>query len=387
MQCTDSSMDRVPGFEPGGWRFEPSSVRIFYKQPMNKIILLSHTRSSFVQAFYALHKKGKEHAGLFYEEVIRKGRPPTLDHPAFRNAHSLLSLLSEETEISQLIEADNKSDGFTTKLLLRTRDNLEIETVLIPMQSGNTVCISTQVGCRQGCTFCETGKMGLIRHLKTEEITSQIYMAKHVFRFSFTNVVFMGMGEPFDNYDSVLQAARILIDPKAFGLGKRNVTISTSGKIEEIRRFTKELGDMPNLAVSINAPTEESRSKLMPINRKNPLKELYLALQEYNLETGRQILAAYVLIKGVNDSLEHAHQLVSYLKGLDVKVNIIPYNPQSRDQYMPPDKEQIELFVGSLRSQGVQTLLRVTKGRQIMAGCGQLGNLNLKRVRTSLPVA
>ena len=194
-------------------------------------------------------------------------------------------------------------------------------------------------------TFCETGRMGLLRSLRTEEIISQVFVARHQLGFAFTNVVFMGMGEPFDNYDAVLQAARILIDPKGFGFGKRNVTISTSGRVEEIRRFASEEGDMPNLAVSINAPLDSLRTKLMPINRKHSLDELYSAMRDYNTRTGRQILTAYVLLRDFNDRPEHAELLAQYLRGLDVKVNIIPYNPQSKDRFQPPDSDVIDRFV------------------------------------------
>lgn len=344
------------------------------------IPLFSCTHQGYVEAVAQALGKGRQHAGIFYDAVMRTGRPPGIEHPAFRNAGALLGQMVDRTDLTLLEVVGERSDGTTGKFLLKTAEGLEVEAVRIPMQSGGTLCISSQVGCRMGCTFCETGRMGLLRNLRTEEIISQVFVARHVLGFDFTNVVFMGMGEPFDNYDNVLQAARILIDPHGFACGKRNVTISTSGRVEEIRRFAQEPGEVPNLAVSINAPTDLLRNKLMPINRKHDLEELYQAMREYNSVTGRQILAAYVLLKDFNDSLEHADELASYLRGLDVKVNIIPYNPQSKDRFQPPNNEVIDLFVNRLREQGYQTLLRVTKGRSIMAGCGQLGNLELRRV-------
>lgn len=368
-------MDRVPGFEPGGWRFEPSSVRFF----MTMIPLLAHRHSSYVETMTNLLGKGEQHASIFYEEVLRRGNPPSLQHPAFRHAEKLLEQMKAHTDLDMPQLVEDRTDGFTEKILLRTREGLEIESVLIPMQSGNTLCISSQIGCRMGCTFCETGRMGLLRNLKTEEILSQVFIARHVLKFQFNSIVFMGMGEPFDNYDNVLQAARILIDQKGFGFGKRNVTLSTSGKPNEIKRFAKEIDDMPNLAVSINAPVDSIRTRLMPINRKHSMIQLYEAMKEYNLATNRQILVAYVLIRGINNSPEHAVQLADYLQGLDVKINVIPYNPQSRDPFQPPDSTEIDQFVSILRNRGCHTLLRVTKGRQIMAGCGQLGNRQSSR--------
>lgn len=346
--------------------------------------LLAYSHTAYVEALAAAIGKGRQHAALFYEQILRTGAPPPSDHPAFQTAQNIYTKLLELTDLNIPTLLTEKSDGITGKFLLRTEDNLEIEAVLIPMQSGGTLCISSQVGCRMGCTFCETGRMGLLRNLRTEEILAQVFIARHTLKFDFTNVVFMGMGEPFDNFDNVLRAAEILIDQKGFGCGKKNVTISTSGRADEIRRLATLQGDTPNLAVSINAPNDLLRNKLMPINRKYPLSILHEAMRTYNDATGRQILAAYVLIKDFNDSLEHAAELAAYLKGLDVKVNLIPYNPQSKDRYQPPSAETVDAFISSLRQEGYQTLLRVTKGRNIMAGCGQLGNLELRRKKLSL---
>ena len=341
------------------------------------IPIFAHTQTSFVDAMFQVLGKGRQHIALFYEEIFRKGRPPK-DHPAFANAGALLDEIIRQTDVSVLPLVGERSDGATGKFLLQTPEKLEVETVLIPMQSGGTLCISSQVGCRMGCAFCETGRMGLLRSLKTEEIISQVIVARHHFGFSFRNIVFMGMGEPFYNYEAVLQAARILLDPKGLGFGKKNITISTSGCVEGIRRFTLEPGEVPNLAVSLNAPEDIIRNRLMPINRKHDMAELHEAMQAYNFHTGRQILIAYVLLQGINDTLAHADRLAEYLRGLHVKVNLILYNPQSRDRFQPPDKETLEAFAQRLREHGYFTLLRVTKGREIMAACGQLGNISLK---------
>lgn len=324
--------------------------------------------------------KGALHAGLVYEQILRSG---TVDRslPAFANAQALIDSILEVTEISVPTGKKEACDGKTGKFLLTTPDSLEIETVVIPMQSGDTLCVSSQIGCRMGCSFCETGRMGLLRNLSASEITGQVFYALHTKQVRVRSIVFMGMGEPFDNYDNVMQAARVLMDSKGFGFGKKHITISTSGCVDAIQKFTEEPGDVPNLAVSISAPIDDLRNHLMPINRKHNLQQLYDAMLNYNTKTGRQILVAYVLLKGINDSIDHADKLADYLIGLDVKVNLIPYNPQSRDRYQPSDSETLQLFTSRLREKGVYTLLRVNKGREIMAACGQLGNLELRKLR------
>ena len=340
--------------------------------------LLGLTRQEFSSKIASALGKGSVHASLLYEEFFREGTLHGKD-PAFNNARVL------HQDILNLLQLDmpklvvEKSDGITGKFLLKTHDQLEIESVLIPMQAGGTLCISSQVGCRMGCAFCETGRMGLLRNLTADEIVAQVYVAKHELGFATRNIVFMGMGEPFDNYDHVMQAVRVLMDPKGLGFGRNHITISTSGCAEEIDRLIGEGEFAPNLAVSINAPDDVSRNKLMPVNRKHDMSRLYQSMDNYCKQTGREILAAYVLMKGHNDTLEHADKLAQYLRGLSVKVNLIPYNPQSRDRFQPPEREVIDQFTTRLRDHGYYTLLRLTKGRDIMAACGQLGNLELRK--------
>lgn len=342
--------------------------------------LLSHTSSSYSDYISSQLGKGRQHALLVYESIFRKATPPA-GHPAFKNCPNLLEDILRLTELPSPQISTNKTEGGTSKFLLRTTDSLEVESVIIPMQSGGTLCISSQVGCRMGCSFCETGRMGLLRNLSAHEIVSQVYAAKHLLGCQFRSIVFMGMGEPFDNYDEVVRAAKILMDPKGFGFGKRRITISTSGCVEGIIRMAEEQGEMPNLAVSINAPTNEIRNRLMPVNRTYDMAQLYQAMRHYCVKTGRQILVAYVLLQGVNDKLEDADKLADYLQGLDVKINLIPYNAQSKDRYKPPESVDIEAFAIRLRQRGYYTLLRLTKGRSIMAACGQLGNLRLRLAR------
>ena len=343
-----------------------------------KLPILSYTHQAFSEHFRSLLGKGFVHAGLIYNEWFRTGKISGKS-PAFNNAQAIFNDIVSHLDLTLPPLVGEKSDGITHKFLLRIGEKLEVESVLIPMQAGGTLCVSSQVGCRMGCAFCETGRMGLLRNLTAEEIVSQVFIARHILGLKVRNVVFMGMGEPFDNYDAVIQAFRVLTDPHGLSFGKHRVSISTSGCIDGIEKLIAEGSESPNLAVSINAPNDEIRNKLMPINRKHDMQALRSAMQSYCSVTGRQILAAYVLLKGINDSLEHADQLADYLKGLNVKVNLIPYNPQSRDRFQPPEIESLEAFSQRLRHHGYYTLLRLTKGRNIMAACGQLGNLELRR--------
>lgn len=350
-------------------------MHIFFNVIASIFSFTSHGFASFVQERLG---KGYQHALLIYQEWFRTGKI-TGSHPAFSNAKNLLQAICNLVDFSILPLAGEREDGSTGKFLLKTADQLEIESVLIPMQAGGTLCLSSQIGCRMGCAFCETGRMGLLRNLSVQEIASQLFVARFILGFHVRNLVFMGMGEPFDNYENLMQAVKVFTDPNGFGLGIHHLTISTSGRTAEIYRLIEEEGPIPHLAVSINAPTDKLRNRLMPVNRTHPMKELHQAMRAFNTKRGKSILVAYVLIEGQNDALEDADQLAEYLSGLQVKINIIPYNPQSCDRYRPPEQAVIDAFTARLREKGYYTLLRQTKGRKIMAACGQLGNLELRR--------
>lgn len=349
---------------------------------LKKIPFLAHTENSYKEAIFQHLNKGLQHASRIFSQVMRSGTIDRKD-PHFNNSQRLVDEIESLTDFTLPLLTTQLEEGNTGKFLLSTHDKLFIETVRIPMQAGGTLCVSSQIGCRMGCSFCETGRMGLMRNLSAEEIVSQVFIAKHQLSFKVRNIVFMGMGEPFDNYDAVMQAVRVLTDPKGMGFGKRHLTISTSGLTDGIKRFTDEPGETPNLAVSISSAEDPQRNRLMPINRKHNLRQLYDAMNAYNEKSGREILIAYVLLEGINDSLAHADSLAAYLQGLSVKINVIPYNRQTLDRYSAPDEIKIETFILRLRSHGYYTLRRTTKGDQIMAACGQLGNLELKRQRIS----
>jgi 23S rRNA (adenine2503-C2)-methyltransferase len=334
--------------------------------------IFSYTQDEYSNKIYSLLGKGKRHAALLYREWFQK-RSLNLATGIEPQARPLVEAIKKLTDFSLPEMSAKKEEGETVKFLLRMSDGLESESVVIPMKAGSTLCISSQVGCLRGCAFCETGRMGLVRNLSVKEIVAQVFVApKHV-----RNIVFMGMGEPFDNFDPVMQAIRVLTG--SMGFGPSRITVSTSGVVESIYRFIEEADPAVNLAVSVNAPHDMIRNKVMPVNRKWNMAELKQAMAAYCANPRRQILAEYVLLKEINDGIENADALANYLSGLNVKVNLIPYNAQSSSRFMPPSREVQQAFMRRLREKGYQTLLRHHKGRQIMAACGQLGNLELRK--------
>ncbi len=341
-------------------------------------MIFSCTQAEFVRQIYDRLGKGKRHAAQLYSQWFKTGEvnPSTWAEP---QALSLVEEMLQYMDRTLPPVISQQQDGDTTKFLLKLADGLETESVLIPMQAGVTLCISSQVGCKMGCTFCETGRMGLLRSLTVSEIVAQVFVARFGFKSPVRNIVFMGMGEPFDNYDNVMQAIKVLTDPAGMAFGSSRLTVSTSGCIEEIYRFMEDADPAVNLAVSINAPTDEIRDRIMPVNHQWNLQALKKVLIDYCQHPRREILIEYVLLKELNDSLECADQLADFLQGLKVKVNLIPYNAQRKSRFQPPEEEVQESFAKRLFEKGYQVLLRRHKGRNIMAACGQLGNKDQRK--------
>ncbi len=298
----------------------------------------------------------------------------------------LRAQLAEACSLAPLeLDAEVASEDGTRKLRLRCADGAAIETVLIPEEGKLTQCLSSQVGCGLGCRFCATATMGLLRHLRPGEIVDQVYRAQALLsgtpRARISNLVFMGMGEPMNNLDAVLQAVEILCSEVGADFSPRRITVSTAGVvpgIEELGRRARQLG----LAVSLNATTDEVRSALMPVNRRWPLPVLLEALRRYPLPRRRRITFEYVLIRGVNDSPADAKRLPRLLDRLPCKVNLIPYNPGREDtDFCAPAPESVERFAEQLRSKGLPTYLRRSRGSDIAAACGQLVASARKRAR------
>ncbi|MBI2742611.1 MAG: 23S rRNA (adenine(2503)-C(2))-methyltransferase RlmN [Chlamydiales bacterium] len=331
----------------------------------------------------ALLGKGEHHACGLYRDWFTKGEVSDEAPWIESQARGLVREMISFTDFSLPEVSLLREEGDTVKYLLRYGDGRESESVLIPMQSGITLCISSQVGCKMGCAFCETGKMGLLRSLSVEEIVSQVFIAMRVFKRPVRNIVFMGMGEPLDNFDCVKQAIAVLTDPCGMGFGPSRITVSTSGVLDGLVRFTNEIDPAVNLAVSVNAPNDSVRSRLMPVNKRWDMAALKEVLMRYCENPRRQIFAEYVLIKGINDSVAAAEELGRYLEGLRVRVNLIAYNAQSRGVFAPPDEAEMDAFAAKIREMGYQTLVRHPKGRGIMAACGQLGKRQKILCKTS----
>lgn len=267
----------------------------------------------------------------------------------------------------KLIKSVQSKDG-TEKFLLELKDGNLIEAVTIPTAKRVTGCVSTQAGCKFGCLFCASGLLGYKRNLTTGEILNEVLYLRNK---KLTHLVFMGMGEPLDNYDNVTKAIRIINSPESFNIGARRITISTCGIIPGIERLSDE-GLQIELSVSLHAADDKTRTQIMPVNKKYPLKDLMLACKEYVKKTNRQITFEYILIKGVNSDLQSAKNLSRILKGLNCKVNLIPSNVVRECKIEPPNKLDILFFRDNLKNEGINVTLRKPRGEDIEAACGQL---------------
>lgn len=280
----------------------------------------------------------------------------------------------------QVITEKNSTDG-TRKWLFRFNDGKEVETVYIPEEDRGAVCLSTQVGCQMGCHFCHTGTQGFQRNLTAGEIVSQFMAARDSYgewptpvdetRY-LSNIVVMGMGEPLNNYDNLVKAMRIIMDGEGLAISKRKITISTSGIADKIPLLAKDLG--VKLAISLHAPNDTIRNQIMPINRKYPLAQLMQACRTYQqlCEHRQYITMEYVMLKGVNDSMENARELIQLVKGLEVKFNLIPFNPWNGCPFEPSSNNTIHQFSKVLEDAYFAAPIRQSRGQDIMAACGQL---------------
>ncbi|MFT5193001.1 MAG: 23S rRNA (adenine2503-C2)-methyltransferase [Cellvibrionaceae bacterium] len=291
---------------------------------------------------------------------------------------ALRDLIAGQTQIGNLkvVVSESSSDGFTEKVLFECHDGNLIETVLMRYDKRNTICMSSQAGCAMGCVFCATGQMGFARHLTVGEMVAQFTYFARILKAEegrISNVVMMGMGEPLHNYDNTLAAVDRMTDPSGIDLGNRKVTISTVGLIPAMRRFADEQRQTP-LAVSLHAATDEERSKLIPPNKRWPIAELIEACQYVIDKTGRRLTFEWALINGQNDTVEQAEKLGALVKGMLCHVNLIPLNPTNGFDGRPSNPERVEAFIDKLADYGVSATVRVRRGIDIQAGCGQLRN-------------
>jgi len=337
--------------------------------------------------------RGKYHAKLLFENLYKKGilEAGKLNDPINESYSAELPPVAAVVRSGDNISDDDVSGNggsrpsitvSTIKFLLKLDDGYESETIILPMGKYNTLCISSQIGCRWSCAFCETGKLGMKRNLTAGEILSQLMTAQLVFKKEIRNIVFMGMGEPLDNFENVIKAIDIISHPWAMNLNKKSICISTVGNVDGLMKLNSLAHRKENdyhklhIALSLNGADDEIRSQLMPVNKKWPLAELKNALQS-SAQYGKKDLLylEYVLIKGLTDGEDNGKKLIAFAGDFPmITLNLIPYNPGRDRQFEKPEKVELDRFHRQIVKGGIRCFTRYSQGEQIMAACGQLGN-------------
>lgn len=283
----------------------------------------------------------------------------------------LIKFLKDNFSMKRLKLVKSQSDVDVKKYLFELYDGNKIEAVLMNHDYGNSLCVSSQVGCNMGCRFCESGRLKKLRNLETFELVLQILSVEEDIKERISHVVLMGIGEPFDNYDNVMKFINIINDPKGINIGIRHITVSTCGITPKIKEFTKEKTGV-NLAISLHAPTNEIRNQIMPINKAYNIENILSSVKEYIEKTNRRVTFEYILLKGVNDSKECALKLSNLLKGINCYVNLIPYNETSHIEYKTSPKVTINEFYDILKKNNINVTIRREFGSKVSAACGQL---------------
>lgn len=283
----------------------------------------------------------------------------------------LIRNLKENFSMDTIKLVKRQSDVDVKKYLFELYDGNKIEAVLMNHDYGNSLCVSTEVGCNMGCRFCESGRLKKVRNLNAFELVLQILKVEEDIKERVSHVVLMGIGEPFDNYDNVMKFINIINDPKGINIGIRHITVSTCGIVPKIREFTKEKTGV-NLAISLHAPTDDIRDKIMPINKAYKIADIMDAVRDYIAKTNRRVTFEYILLRGINDSEECAIKLANLLKGLNCYVNLIPYNETSHIEYKTSPKVTINGFYDILKEENINVTIRREFGSKVSAACGQL---------------
>lgn len=324
--------------------------------------------------------------GLSCDDMLEAARPASRDRKQLRSAYKKLmrgQSCDGPLQANVLPTVRTLTTGDLTKFVQQTPEGLEIESVIVPMQrwgrAWKTLCVSSQVGCARGCAFCETAQLGLLRNLTVGQIVGQVVAARRLFGDNVRNVVFMGMGEPLDNFDAVAAAIRILTEQSGMCMAFERITISTVGDVAGINQLAAMGWRRINLAVSLNAPNDAIRERIMPAARRNPMPAIREALLAYPLRRCQYFMIEYVLIPGLNDGHEHAIELAEFLRPVKCVVNVIPYNPRQDSPWPAPAEKAVVDFLRWLKAEGLVAKRRLTKGRDHMAACGQLGNRHLRR--------
>lgn len=347
------------------------------------------THDAFVDSAHT-HGLSRSAASMRYRAFYRTGAADGFgDVNTPIPARTIDSTCDGLTTTKFLLNLPRKETRSRLPLLNDPDTDLQTESVVIPMRHrngiSNTLCVSSQIGCAMGCEFCETAQMGLVRSLDPGEIIAQWFAARYHLSKRISNIVFMGMGEPLDNTENVIRSIEILTDHSGPHAAMRRITLSTVGRLDGLATLRARISQPGwrrlNLAVSINAPNDEIRSQIMPVNRSAPLDELIEVLREWPVRRSAKICAEYVLIPGVNDALEHADELADRLRRVPCCVNVIPYNPRRNSPWPAHGEADVQRFLQRLESRGQFCKRRITKGRDTMAACGQLGNEKIRNRR------
>ena len=282
-----------------------------------------------------------------------------------------IEILNKDFNFNNIKLVDKKEGKDVIKFLFELNDKRYVEAVLMKHDYGNSVCVSSQVGCNMSCAFCESGRLKKVRNLETYEMVLQLLNIEKICNIKITHVVLMGIGEPFDNYQNVMNFIDIINSGKGMDIGARHITVSTCGVVPKIKEFTN-FGKQINLAISLHAPNNEIRNKLMPINKAYPLEVLIPTLKEYIKKTNRRLTFEYILLSGINDKEECALELVKLIKGMNAYVNLIPYNETSHIEFKRSSEENIMKFYDILKKNNISVTIRREFGGTVDAACGQL---------------
>lgn len=333
---------------------------------MNNIYNL--TKEDMEQYFIKINSK-KFHADQLFSWCYEK-KIKNLDEVT-NIKKEILEKIKEEFSIDRLKIVNIEKDKDVNKYLFELIDGEHIEAVLMRHDYGNSICISSQVGCNMGCKFCESGRRKKVRNLETYEMVLQVMMIEEELKERISHVVIMGIGEPFDNYDNVIKFVKIINDPKGLAIGARHITISTCGIIPKIKEFMN-LPLQINLAISLHAPDNDIRNKIMPINKVYKIEQLMDVLKEYTKKTNRRLTFEYILLEGINDTEECANKLSKLIGNMNAYVNLIPYNQTDNLQYKRTSTIQIMKFYDILKKNNINVTIRREFGSKISAACGQL---------------
>lgn len=283
----------------------------------------------------------------------------------------VIEKLKSDFKLSRLKILAKQEDKDVCKYLFELEDKNKIEAVLMNHDYGNSLCVSTQVGCNMSCAFCESGRLKKVRNLETYEMVLQILQVEKDLNIRISHIVLMGIGEPFDNYDNVIKFINIINNPKGIDIGARHITVSTSGLVNKIEKFKDDCNQV-NLAISLHAPNNKLRNELMPVNKAFPIEVLIKSVKEYIKKTNRRVTFEYIMLDKVNDTEECAKELANLLKGINCYVNLIPYNETTHIKYKKSKKEQIMKFYDILKKNKINVTIRKEFGSKVKAACGQL---------------